>query len=111
MIRKMILACVVLLGSASVAVLAEDGATIYGAKCALCHGKDGKGQTKMGEKFGIKDLTDAKYQATFTDEQLLKTLKEGMKVDDKVKMKAYDSILSAEELKAVVAHVRTFVKK
>ncbi len=111
MIRKMIISCVVLLGAASVSVLAEDGAAIFSAKCAICHGKDGKGQTKMGEKNGIKDLTDAKYQATFTDEQMLKTLKEGKKVDDKVKMKAYDTILSAEEIKAVAAYVRTLAKK
>ena len=30
--------------------------------CAKCHGPDGKGQTKMGQKLAIKDLTDAKVQ-------------------------------------------------
>jgi cytochrome c6 len=36
---------------------AEDGAALFKQKCASCHGPDGKGQTKMGEKLGVKDLT------------------------------------------------------
>jgi cytochrome c6 len=107
----MVLLCFILCGFATVSVLADDGQALFNGKCSICHGKDGKGQTKMGEKAGIKDLTDAKYQATFTDEQLLKMLKEGKKVDDKVKMKSYDTILSAEEMKAVIAYVRTLAKK
>ena len=86
------------------------GVVLCGCVALLAHeGRaDGKGQTKMGEKVGIKDLTDAKYQATFTDAQLLKTLKEGLKDGDKTKMKSYDGILSDDELKAVITHVRTF---
>jgi len=111
MVRKMVLSCFILCGLTAVTVRADDGQALFNGKCSICHGKDGKGQTKMGEKAGIKDLSDAKYQATFTDEQLLKMLKEGKKVDDKVKMKSYDTILSAEEMKAVVAYVRTLAKK
>lgn len=111
MISKMVLPSIVLSGFLSATVLAEDGQALFNGKCSICHGQDGKGKTKMGEKVGIKDLTDAKYQATFTDAQLLKTLKEGMKEGDKTKMKAYASILSDDELKAVIAYVRTLAKK
>lgn len=79
--------------------------------CAACHGKDGKGETKAGKKADVKDLTDAKYQASFTDEQMFKQIKEGMK--DKngiVKMKAFGGTLSDEEIKALVAHVRGLKK-
>ena len=79
--------------------------------CAACHGKDGKGETKAGKKAEVKDLTDAKYQASFTDEQMFKQIKEGMK--DKngvVKMKAFGATLSDEEIKALVAHVRGLKK-
>src|SRR5213594_3770668 len=43
--------------------------------CASCHGKDGKGETKAGRKADVKNLTDAAYQATFTDEQMFKQIK------------------------------------
>jgi len=75
--------------------------------CASCHGKDGKGQTKAGRKAEVKDLTDATYQATFTDEQMLKQIKEGMKdKNGKEKMKPFGGVLSDDEIKALVAFVR-----
>jgi cbb3-type cytochrome c oxidase subunit III len=111
MIRKMVLSCFILCGFAAVSALADDGQAVFNGKCAVCHGKDGTGQTKMGAKLGVKNLTDAKVQAGVTDEQLLKMLKEGKKDGDKTQMKAYDTILSAEEMKAVIAYVRTLGKK
>jgi len=79
--------------------------------CAACHGKDGKGETKAGKKAEVKDLTDAKYQASFTDEQMLKQIKGGMKdKNGKEKMKAFGGALSDEEIKALVAHVRGLKK-
>ena len=111
MIKKMLVSSAVVLVFAMVAAVAEDGQAIFDGKCAICHGKDGKGKTKMGEKAGTKDFTDASYLAKVTDAQLLKTLKEGLKDGDKTKMKAYDTILSEAELKAAIAYVRTFAGK
>ena len=75
--------------------------------CAKCHGPDGKGQTKMGQKLGIKDLTDPKRQAELKDEEAFKAIKEGIKdADGKIKMKAAEG-LSDDEIKALVKHVRT----
>ena len=113
--KKMILTCTVACGFVAAVALAEDGKAdgkaLFEGKCAICHGKDGAGKTKMGEKAGIKDLTDPKYQATLSDEKMLKSLKEGIKDGEKTKMKAYDKILGEEELKAVIAYVRTLAKK
>jgi mono/diheme cytochrome c family protein len=78
--------------------------------CAACHGKDGKGQTMMGRKLDIKDLTDPKVQASFDDAQASKTIKEGKKdKDGKTLMKPFDT-LSDDEIKALVACVRGFNK-
>ena len=77
--------------------------------CQKCHGEDGKGQTKMGAKAGVKDLTDAKVQGEFTDEKAFKAIKEGIKDGDKTKMKAAEG-LSDDEIKALVAHTRAFKK-
>jgi cytochrome c553 len=77
--------------------------------CAKCHGADGKGLTKVGKKLGLKDYTDAKVQAEMKDEEMAKTISEG--VNDKAgkeKMKGYKGDLSADEVKDLVALVRKF---
>jgi mono/diheme cytochrome c family protein len=85
---------------------AADAKTNWDTVCAKCHGEDGKGQTKMGQKLGVKDFTDAKVQAAFTDDAAFKTIKEGNKdADGKTKMKAFDT-LSDEEIKGLVTFVR-----
>ena len=79
--------------------------------CASCHGKDGKGETKAGKKADVKDLTDSKYQGSFSDEQMFKQIKEGMKdKNGKERMKPFGDKLTDEEIKALVAHVRAFKK-
>ncbi len=97
---------------ASVALtgFAADAATNWTDQCAKCHGATGKGDTKMGKKLSIADLTDAKVQAKFTDEQACKAIKEGLKDESgKTTMKAVEG-LSDEDVKALVAHVRTLKK-
>jgi cytochrome c553 len=85
-------------------------AALYEKTCVKCHGADGKGDTKMGKKVNVKDLTDAKIQAEFTDDQAFKTIKEGKKdKEDKILMKPIEGATD-EEIKALVAHVRTFKK-
>ena len=89
---------------------AADAKEIYEKSCAKCHGTDGKGDTKMGKKVGVKDLTDAKYQGGFTDEQAFKTIKDGKKdKEDKVLMKPIEGATD-DEIKALVAYSRAFKK-
>ncbi len=75
-------------------------------ECASCHGPDGKGQTKQGKKLKLRDYTDAKVQAELKDEDMLKAIVEGVKVDGKERMKSFKEILSADEAKELVAFVR-----
>ena len=89
---------------------ADDGTQLWDMNCAACHGKDGKGQTKMGQILGIKDLTDAKVQASFTDDQAIKDIKEGISENGKKKMKAFGDKFSDDDLKVLIAHVRSFKK-
>lgn len=86
---------------------AADVAANWENHCTSCHGPDGKGETKMGKKLKIKDLTDAAYQATFTDADAVKAVKEGVKNETgKTTMKAIEG-LADDEINALVAHVRT----
>jgi len=45
----------------------------------FCHGSDGKGETKMGKKYGAKDYTDPKVQEALKDDAAFKATKEGLK--------------------------------
>jgi mono/diheme cytochrome c family protein len=87
------------------AVFAADGAAIYKTKCATCHGADGKGQTPMGKKMNLRDLGSPDVQKQ-TDKELYDWTAVG-----KGKMPGYKDKLSDEEIKALVAHMRTFAHK
>ncbi|MBA4146640.1 MAG: cytochrome c [Verrucomicrobia bacterium] len=91
------------------ALTAADVKENWTTHCAKCHGEDGKGDTKMGKKSGAKDYTDAKVLSEMKDDQSFKSVKEGMKKDDKTLMKPAEK-LSDDEIKALVAHIRTFKK-
>lgn len=87
-------------------VYAADAKTNWDEHCAKCHGAGGKGDTKMGKKLSIRDLTDAKVQATFTDEEIVKAIKQGMKdKNGKLQMKPIEE-LSEDDAKALVPFVR-----
>ncbi len=82
-----------------------DAAGNYKAKCAACHGADGKGETAMGKKFGLKDLASPDVQKMSDDE--LTT----MIADGKEKMPSYKKSLKPEEIKDLVGYIRSLAKK
>ena len=103
------LICSAVLGAAP--LLAADAKANWDKHCAKCHGADGKGQTKMGKQSGAKDYTDPKVQAEIKDDNAFKAIKDGFKVNGKEVMKPSGDKLSDEEIKALVAFVRTVAKK
>ena len=108
---KIIASIAACLGLGMASLVAADVKENWEKHCASCHGKDGKGETKAGRKADVKNLTDATYQASFTDDQMFKQIKEGMKdKNGKEKMKAFGGTLSDDEIKALVAFVRGLKK-
>ena len=90
--------------SLSLNASAEDGSAIFAKECAKCHGVDGKGDTPMGKKLKIKDLSVE--AAKLGEAKIAATIKEGVKEGDKTRMKAFAD-LSEADLKALAKHVLT----
>ncbi len=94
---------VVSLSLSTVALGMSEGERKFNAKCAACHGKDGKGQTTMGKKLKVKDLTDGAI-AKYTDDQLVKKIEVG---DPAKKFPAFKGKLSEDEIRSIAVYLRT----
>jgi mono/diheme cytochrome c family protein len=87
-------------------------AELWEARCAKCHGRDGKADTQAGRKFHIEDFTTAKWQKEMSDDEVRDTIVKGVRGKDKrVQMPAFKDRLTPEEIGALVAYVRAFGSK
>ena len=106
--KKLLILTTVLGFVTAMTARAGDAKETWEKTCSKCHGADGKGQTKMGQKLGVRDYTDAKVQADLKDDAAFKAIKEGLKdKEDKTLMKPAEG-LSDDDIKALVAQVRSF---
>jgi cytochrome c6 len=80
---------------------AADGASLFKAKCAMCHGADGSGATPMGKSMKLRDLRSPEVQKQ-SDAEMTK-----ITADGKGKMPAYKGKLTDAEISAIIAHIRT----
>ncbi len=81
-------------------------AEVWKEKCKSCHGETGKGDTKQGKKEKVDDMTNAGWQTKWTDEKIKTVILDGS--PDNKKMKPFKEKLSAEDIDALVKHIRTF---
>jgi len=81
--------------------LADGGADTFKAKCAMCHGADGKGETAMGKTLKLRDMGSAEVQAQ-SDADLTNIITNG-----KGKMPKYDGKLTKDQISDVVKYIRT----
>jgi mono/diheme cytochrome c family protein len=108
--KKILLLTIAAVALAALSARAGDAKSIYADSCAKCHGADGKGDTKMGQRLGVKDYTTATVQDALKDDVAFKSIKEGLKgADGSTKMKPADGIAD-EDIKGLVAYMRTFKK-
>ena len=93
----------------SLAADAGKGAEVYNTYCALCHGPtglgDGVGAAALDPK--PRDLSSAEIMQDYTDEYLEKVIAEGGgSVGKSFAMPPWAGVLSPEDIKNVVAHIR-----
>jgi len=99
------MALVVLVACGLIAVcaapaMAQDAAATYKAKCAMCHGADGK-----GGKMGTRDFASPEVQKE-SDADLA-----GIITNGKGKMPKYGEKLKENEVKDLVTYIRDLSKK
>ena len=87
---------------ASVSASADDGAALYDAHCAQCHGADGRADTAMGRAMKVASLVDSKWAAEGSGEALVAAFRAN------TKHKAVASKVSDDDLRAIAVHVRGF---
>ena len=80
---------------------AED---IYNHKCAVCHGKDGAGNTAMGKSVHIKSVHDTMKDS---EADMVKAVTDGKGEY----MDAYGKQFTADQIKALVEYYRSLGQK
>ncbi len=92
----------------SVAGGSTDGATVYHAACANCHGERGKPPPAMADQLGVRDLTGAEFRArrslALVEQQVRKGSANG-------RMPAFTGALTEAQIQAVAAYVLTLESK
>jgi mono/diheme cytochrome c family protein len=97
---------ILLSGATSVALAAEvPRMTWLRAKCALCHGEDGSGNTPEGKKRKVPDLRSEAIRK-LSDAELTKLIVEGHS-----RMPSFKVQLNQEQINAIVVYIRSMVKK
>ncbi len=95
------------------AMAADDAKAGWDKSCAKCHGKEGKGDTKVGKKLKISDYSTAEWQGKVKDDELFKAIKEGKGEKDEegeFAMPAFATKMTDDQIKAQVAFIRTLKK-
>ena len=89
----------------SICTRADDSASVYSTKCAMCHAADGSGNTPAGKATKARDFASPEVQS-LTDAQLSEIITNG-----KDKMPAYKGKLTDDQIKGLVTYIRELAKK
>lgn len=86
---------------------------LFEAKCATCHGEDGRAKTQEGREMGMGDMTKAVYWKDLTLEKARTSVSEGISRtrDGKVQeMKPYNGRLTPEQIDALNIYASSLKK-
>jgi mono/diheme cytochrome c family protein len=84
----------------------SDAASLFKDNCAKCHGKDGRARGFKAKLAGVRNLTDAKWQESVTDERIYNSITSGRN-----RMPAFGKKLSDAEIESLVPFVRSLKKQ
>ena len=78
----------------------DSAASTFDAKCAMCHAKNGSGDSPMGKGMKVPDLRSKAVQSK-SNAELHKIITDGLGI-----MPKYGSQLSKQEITDLVAYIR-----
>lgn len=100
--KRIVVSAVLLFTTLAASADDSPGAALYRQKaCATCHGADGSGNTPVGKSLKARDLRSDEVQKQ-SDDALTTVIADG-----RGKMPGYKSSLSAEQIRQLVAHIRS----
>ena len=105
MLKQITLVCMSLLAISSTSFAQSPGADIYKSKCQSCHAADGSGNTPAGKSMKARPFNSPEVMK-MSDDDLIQVTRDG-----RGKMPAYAGKLTDDQIKAVVAHIRTLQGK
>lgn len=79
------------------------GNELFAAKCARCHGADGKGDTVTGRSLDAPDFTDESWKGRHSTAEMTSVVVKGQKG-----MPAFGTKLTRRQISSLVAYVRSF---
>ena len=97
-------AAIFLTAAIAIPAFAQSGADLYKSKCLMCHGVDGLGATPSGKAMKAASFKDPAIVKS-PDAALIAIIKSG-----KNKMPAYSGKLTDDQIKSLVAYIRTLQK-
>jgi mono/diheme cytochrome c family protein len=83
----------------------DEGKRLYLTGCANCHGLDGSGSMMRQMLPNIGDLTSPETHKKLSDADIAERIAKG-----KDKMPPFESVFKPDQIKAIVAYVRTLKK-
>lgn len=85
----------------AVPAFGQSATDLYKARCASCHGMDGKGEAPAGKAMHARDF-NSKEVKDESDDELYAIIKNG-----KNKMPGFAGKLSNDQIKAQIAYIRS----
>jgi cytochrome c6 len=82
----------------------DKSAATYKAKCATCHGADGRGDTPAGKSTKARSFADPEVVKA-SDDDLAGIIEKG-----KAKMPGYGKSMKPDEIKDMVTYIRSLAK-
>lgn len=104
-VRAVLLLAAAIFASAASA-RAQDAPALFKARCSVCHGSDGSGNSSMGKTLGVPDLHSDAVQKQ-SDVQLIDAIANGVGK----KMPAFKDKLTDVQIKSLVGYIRELVRK
>ncbi len=93
---------------------------LFEAKCATCHGEDGRAKTELGQEMAVADMTRVAYWKNLTLESARKSVMDGIKRTSKgldgkeagkeQEMKPFRDRLAPEQIDALNLYASSFKK-